>query len=125
MSLISHFIAFITKEKLFSSQDHLLLAVSGGLDSVVLCELCKEAGFQFSIAHCNFRLRGAESERDKNFVQEVAKNTTLHFTCRNLIRKNTPIQKLSIQEAARELRYNWFDQLIQEGKPNTSSPRII
>jgi tRNA(Ile)-lysidine synthetase, N-terminal domain len=117
MSLISHFIAFITKEKLFSSQDHLLLAVSGGLDSVVLCELCKEAGFQFSIAHCNFRLRGAESERDKNFVQEVAKKYNVTFYLQEFDTKEyADSKKLSIQEAARELRYNWFNQLIQEGK---------
>jgi len=69
MSLFKRFINNINEQNLFQKKGHLLLAVSGGVDSVVLCELCKQAGFYFEIAHCNFQLRGEESERDENFVR--------------------------------------------------------
>src|SRR5688500_5631838 len=73
MQLVERFIDFVKKEKLFQPADILLVAVSGGVDSVVLCELCHRAGFQFIIAHCNFRLREVESERDREFVESLAK----------------------------------------------------
>ena len=73
MSLVVQFQNSIKQQHLFSPKDKLILAVSGGVDSVVLCELCKQAGYDFIIAHCNFKLRGEESERDEHFVKEVGK----------------------------------------------------
>src|SRR5579872_2124316 len=72
MNLLRSFKDFITKENLFSPEDRLLLAISGGVDSMVLCELCHQAGFDFIIAHCNFQLRDAESDRDEQFVRQLA-----------------------------------------------------
>ena len=63
MDLLQRFKEYIQTENLFNLKDKLLLAVSGGMDSVVLCELCKQAGYDFAIAHCNFKLRDADSER--------------------------------------------------------------
>ncbi len=63
MSLLLQFQNKIKQQNLFSLKDKLLLAVSGGVDSIVLCELCKQAGYDFVIAHCNFQLRGEESKR--------------------------------------------------------------
>ena len=57
--VLLQFQQYIKKENLFQPTDKLLLAVSGGVDSVALCELCKQSGFDFAIAHCNFQLRGA------------------------------------------------------------------
>ena len=74
MQLLERFQEFITEKKLFSKNQKLLLAVSGGLDSVVLCDLCYRSGFDFVIAHCNFRLRGEESDRDEMFVRALGKN---------------------------------------------------
>jgi len=79
---------FIKREHLFSPKDKLLLAVSGGVDSVVLCELCKQAGYDFTIAHCNFQLRGEESERDEKFVRHLQKNIRLKLKLKNLTLKN-------------------------------------
>ncbi|HRG83820.1 MAG TPA: ATP-binding protein, partial [Chitinophagaceae bacterium] len=66
MNLLQQFKEHISKRQLFTEANPLWLAVSGGLDSVVLCELCQQAGFRFRIAHCNFQLRGAESDRDES-----------------------------------------------------------
>ncbi|OQP42864.1 tRNA lysidine(34) synthetase TilS [Niastella yeongjuensis] len=114
MSLLQRFQQYISENHLFSSGDPLLLAVSGGIDSVVLCELCKQAGYSFIIAHCNFKLRGAESERDADFVQQLAQNYQVPFLKKEFdtaafAEKN----KLSIQEAARELRYSWFEEILK------------
>ena len=91
----------------------LLLAVSGGIDSIVLCHLCKQAGFNFSIAHCNFNLRGEESLRDENFVRGIGGGVPVfikHFDTERIAQEN----KQSIQETARKLRYEWFEQLQKE-----------
>ena len=72
MNLLQRYQQFIKEQNLFSAKDKLLLAVSGGVDSVVLCELCKQAGFDFAIAHCNFKLRGKDSDRDEQFVKDLA-----------------------------------------------------
>src|SRR4030095_1495142 len=116
MVLISKFSDVLT-QLLDGSKERLLLAVSGGIDSVVLCELCFQSGCDFIIAHCNFQLRGEESERDEKFVRALGKKynkevLVQRFDTEEFARKN----KLSIQEAARELRYHWFEELIKEGK---------
>lgn len=113
MSLLKKFQDNIREQNLFSLKDKLLLAVSGGVDSVVLCELCKQAGFDFVIAHCNFKLRGEESERDKEFVKELAKKYAVEYLVKDFeTEKYAADNKLSIQEAARKLRYGWFEDLV-------------
>lgn len=107
--LLIKFREFISGEKLFSPADKLLLAVSGGVDSVVLCDLCSKAGYKFSIAHCNFQLRGEESNRDESFVKQLGKKYNKEvFVKRSDTEGYAAANKLSIQEAARELRYEWF-----------------
>ncbi len=113
MSLLSRFLAFISKENLFSPKDKLLLAVSGGVDSVILCELCHQAGFDFIIAHCNFQLRGAESDRDEAFVRELGRQYKKEVVVRTFDTETYALKiRVSIQVAARELRYEWFFGLI-------------
>ncbi len=116
MDLLHAFKDFITKEHLFSQGDCLLLAVSGGLDSVVLCELCHRAGLDFSIAHCNFQLLGAESDRDEQFVRQLAIRYNKEIFVKKFDTETfAKSNKQSIQVAARELRYAWFGGLLDGG----------
>ena len=114
MNLLQRYQEFIKKGHLFLPTDKLLLAVSGGVDSVVLCELCKQAGYDFMIVHCNFQLRGEESVRDEKFVNELGEKYKVEVKVKKFdTEKFTEENKLSIQEAARDLRYKWFFYLWQ------------
>ncbi|TWW00398.1 tRNA lysidine(34) synthetase TilS [Chitinophaga pinensis] len=116
MDLLTGFKIFIEKEQLFMPYQSLLLAVSGGADSVVMAHLFKAAGFRFAIAHCNFQLRGDESVRDESFVAGLAKQLDVTF---HQVRFDTAAytagKRVSIQVAARELRYEWLEQTREEG----------
>jgi len=93
----------------FSKDGHFVLAVSGGADSVVLAHLLKGAGINFEIAHCNFKLRGAESDRDEAFVKNLAVTLDVPFSCKHFdTEAYATAHKISIQESARDLRYAWF-----------------
>jgi len=112
MLLIDDFKHFIHHHNLFQPKDKLLLAVSGGVDSVVLCELCYQSGFDFAIAHCNFQLRGKESERDETFVKQLSEKYQKQvFVKRFETEKYASEKKISMQVAARELRYAWFESI--------------
>jgi tRNA(Ile)-lysidine synthase len=122
MPLLKEFIKYIQQENLFQKNDQLLLAVSGGADSAVLCELCFQAGLRFEIAHCNFQLRGEESERDERFVRSLAEKYGVRIFVRRFdTEKYARENKISIQVAARELRYDWFNELVktEERRPLT------
>jgi tRNA(Ile)-lysidine synthase len=115
MQLTERYIDFIQKNNLFIAKDRLLLAVSGGVDSVVLCELCRRAGFDFAIAHCNFKLRGSDSDRDEHFVRELAKKYGVDFYHTDFDTESIAKQeKKSIETAARDLRYAWFERIREE-----------
>ena len=89
-----------------------LLALSGGIDSMVLFNLLLENGIDFVVAHCNFQLRGEESDKDQEFVEAFAKEHNVQVYVKRFDTKSYAKDKgLSIQLAARELRYNWFEEL--------------
>ena len=90
----------------------ILLALSGGIDSSVMLNLCIRSGLLVSIAHCNFQLRGRESIEDELWIKNISKNKNLKcYIKRFETRKVAKEEKLSIQVAARNLRYNWFNEL--------------
>lgn len=102
----------ITTNLAFLNEAKLLIAISGGLDSVVLTHLFNKLNLKISLAHCNFNLRGNESNTDEAFVLELAKTLDLQvFTQGFETEIYAETNKLSIQMAARELRYNWFNVL--------------
>lgn len=109
------FLRFINNEQLFSQTDCILLAISGGVDSVVMAELFRLAGFQYGMAHVNFQLRGADSEADEAFVKALAERHGVRFhTVRLPPGQQAEESGSSTQMAARKLRYDWFEQLAVE-----------
>ncbi len=93
----------------------LLLAVSGGIDSMVLCNLLMRLNYNCSIAHCNFNLRGDESDLDEELVKVLAEKRNIPFFSKHFDTVSmAQQQKISIQMAARDLRYAWFNDLIAD-----------
>ncbi|WP_158797126.1 tRNA lysidine(34) synthetase TilS [Pedobacter sp. L105] len=112
---LQNFIDYVNQNSLFDPEDRILLAVSGGKDSVLMVHLFKQAGYNFGIAHCNFKLRGAESQRDEQFVLELASSLDVPFYVTHFDTKAyAAAQRISTQMAARDLRYRWFEQLRGE-----------
>jgi tRNA(Ile)-lysidine synthase len=113
--MLQAFKAYIKDAGLFDQADRILLAVSGGVDSIVMVQLFKDAGFNFGIAHVNFGLRGDESDGDEAFVKNISEQMGVPFYVRHFNTKQYASgQKISIQMAARDLRYAWFDELAIE-----------
>ncbi|MEZ7497789.1 tRNA lysidine(34) synthetase TilS [Flavobacterium sp. Arc3] len=98
----------------FLENKKLLLATSGGLDSIVMAHLFKRLDYAVALAHCNFQLRGLESFGDQNFVQDFASaNNIPMFLTQFDTEAFAKDYKLSTQVAARDLRYNWFYELLE------------
>ena len=116
MNLLQQFIQYCKQElRLVPHQTQLVLAVSGGVDSVVLVDLCHHAGFDFVIAHCNFQLRGEESMRDENFLRSLGEKYNKQVLIKQFDTKvYAEANKCSIQVAARELRYGWFEEVMRD-----------
>ncbi len=114
--MLDRFQAFINSNQLCKKTDKILLTVSGGADSVTMAHLFHSAGYNFAVAHCNFGLRGKESDEDEAFVMSLTQDIfkTDIFTIRFNTEAYAKVQKLSIQLAARELRYAWFEKIRAE-----------
>lgn len=114
MNLEQAFETFLQENQLIAPTDRILVAVSGGVDSMVLAHLVRQSNQKFGIAHCNFRLRGAASDADEQFVRDLANAWEVpvyihHFDTKKYAEENG----ISVQMAARELRYTWFE-IIRE-----------
>ncbi len=117
--MINKFIEFNNTHNLFTKNDRTILAVSGGRDSIFMIEMFLKSKIldtkNIALAHVNFSLRGSESDEDEMFVKQYANSKSLKlFTTKFDTNKYAANKKLSIQIAARELRYNWFKTLLKE-----------
>jgi tRNA(Ile)-lysidine synthase len=112
--MLKTFQSFIYSNFSFLEKSKLLVAVSGGLDSMVLVYLCQKLDLNFSLAHCNYKLREIESNYDEDFIKSYAKTNSIElFTTSFDTNSYASLTKQSIQMAARKLRYEWFE-LLQE-----------
>lgn len=101
----------------FLKESKFFIAVSGGIDSMVLVDLFRKLELDFSIIHCNFQLRGNESEAETEFLRDFCRENQIHYILRYFeTEKYANENKLSTQLAARELRYNWFKEEIEKQK---------
>lgn len=117
--MLNEFISFIESEKLFSDTDRILLGVSGGIDSVVMLDLFAKGGFECGVAHCNFKLRGEEAEQDAVFVEQLAEHYGFPFHEAEFKTEEYAEKRgVSVQMAARSLRYEWFEQIRQRHSYN-------
>ncbi len=117
MNLLNEFKQYIQEEALFEPHNQLLVTVSGGVDSMVLLHLLVETGAQIQVAHANFNLRGAESEADEELVTRFCTERNIQLHSKKFdTHKYMLSSGLGLQEAARNLRYSWFNQLLQENK---------
>lgn len=113
--MIEQFRQFIESNRLFDRSDRILVATSGGIDSMVLCALLMKSGYTISIAHCNFHLRGNESDGDQKFVESFAEEHRLDFFTTGFnTTEYAHNHSVSIEMAARELRYRWFRELAEK-----------
>lgn len=106
---------YIEKNRLLEPADAIIAGFSGGADSVCLVHIMQRLGYKVIAAHCNFSLRGSESDRDQTFVEEFCKKHSIKL---HLVRFDTigyaSEHKIGIEEAARELRYKWFEELRRQ-----------
>jgi tRNA(Ile)-lysidine synthase len=113
--VLQQFLNHINRHKLLTQHDTILLAVSGGVDSMVMLHLFLEAGFNVGVAHCNFQLRGEESDADEHFVQQACQKLNVPVVVKRFDTQAYAWENsLSTQMAARELRYSWFDHVLEE-----------
>ncbi len=115
MSSINKISDFIAENNLVEKDEKILLAVSGGMDSMSMLYFFSQTEIPFAVAHCNFQLRDKEADLDEELVEETTKklNITFHNKSFNT-KKYALVNRLSIQEAARDLRYEWFTQLCED-----------
>ncbi len=111
--MLTKFQNYIESHHLIKKGDRILVALSGGVDSMVLAELLRRCGYDIAFAHCNFHLRGTESDGDEQFVREYAERVGVKLFVRQFdTLEYVETQKVSVEMAARELRYAWFNDLI-------------
>jgi tRNA(Ile)-lysidine synthase len=113
--MLTKFQKYLSDNSVILKDQRLLLALSGGVDSCVLLDLCLKSGLRPALAHCNFQLRGQASKEDADWIQNLAREKGLECHVQNFDTQVYALKKkVSIQMAARQLRYRWFDTLSEQ-----------
>ena len=113
--MLTKFQKYLSDNSVILKDQRLLLALSGGVDSCVLLDLCLKSGLRPALAHCNFQLRGQASKEDADWIQNLAREKGLECHVQNFdTQVHVLKKKVSIQMAARQLRYRWFDTLSEQ-----------
>lgn len=112
--MLKAFVDYINDNNLIKKGEQVFVALSGGVDSIVMTDLLLRAGYDVTLGHCNFHLRDEESDGDENFVREFASERGValhvkHFDTLGYVRDNA----VSVEMAARELRYSWFEEMAE------------
>jgi tRNA(Ile)-lysidine synthase len=115
--MINEFKKFVAENNIIKPTGRILLAVSGGIDSMVMADLFLRSGYETGIAHCNFSLRAKESDKDEELVRKYAMDNNIpFFSIRFATKLYAKRNRISVQMAARELRYAWFEEIRNENK---------
>ncbi len=113
--MLEAFESYMQDHRLSEKDEKILIAVSAGVDSMVLAELFRRGGWDIAIAHCNFQMRGDDSDGDEIFVRQYTERHDLPFHSRTFeLSSYARENRLGIQEAARILRYSWFSEVMEE-----------
>ena len=113
--MFNDFVKYVKEQSLFQNKDRILLAVSGGIDSIAMVHMFAQSEYNFAIAHCNFSLRGEDSDADQRLVKDLAFSLKATYHMRKFDTETfAKSHKLSTQMAARTLRYAWFEELIDQ-----------
>jgi len=120
--MLNDFLKYIEENRMISKGDHVLMAVSGGIDSMVMADLFTRTGFETGIVHCNFCLRGKEADKDEELVRKFASDHGIPFFSKRFDTKGYARRKgISIQMAARELRYRFFGEIMKKQGYNVTA----
>ena len=113
--MLTKFQTIVDRQFPFLRNARLYLAISGGKDSMTLSSLLLESGIKHMLLHCNFQLRGKESERDEQFLRDYAVKNHLEIHVKNFDTSQiAEAEKMTIQECARKLRYEWFRTFLEQ-----------
>lgn len=114
--MVTRFKSYILYNYLFSNKDKLILALSGGVDSISLFHLLRLSGYKFEVAHVNYGLRGEDSDKDERFVEALCKEYKIEYHLKKITPDYWKSNSFNVQNEARNIRYLFFDQLIKNEK---------